>query len=138
MVSGLGVRKPFKELKEVIALADSQILRSIRDIRKRTVKYSKLEKLFKESISRLTRVNDYYGINRITSKFCYFGELYIRFLLNNNSTVTLFNDQQLSIVASFVIDFFSRFTDDNLLTYVASNISNEKFNSLLNGNLTTM
>lgn len=37
-----------KEFKEVIALADNQILRSIRDIRKRTVNYSKLEIIFKE------------------------------------------------------------------------------------------
>ena len=37
-----------KEFKEVIALADSQMLRSIRDITKRTVKYSKLEKLYFE------------------------------------------------------------------------------------------
>jgi len=46
-----------KELKEVIALADSQILRSIRDIRNRTVKYSKLEKLFKERDLRKKRNN---------------------------------------------------------------------------------
>ena len=37
-----------KELKEVIALADSQMLRSIRDITKRTVKYDKLERLYSE------------------------------------------------------------------------------------------
>ena len=37
-----------KELKEIIALADSQILRSIRDIQKRTVNYEKLEKRFEK------------------------------------------------------------------------------------------
>ena len=37
-----------KEFKEVIALADSQMLRSIRDITKRTVKYDKLERLYSE------------------------------------------------------------------------------------------
>lgn len=37
-----------KELKEIIALADSQILRSIRDIQKRTINYVKLEKRFKK------------------------------------------------------------------------------------------
>ena len=46
-----------KELKEVIALADSQMLRSIRDIRKRTVKQKNLERLFKERDMRKTRNN---------------------------------------------------------------------------------
>jgi hypothetical protein len=46
-----------KELKEIIALADCQILRSIRDIRKRTVNHDKLEKLFKERDFRKKRNN---------------------------------------------------------------------------------
>ena len=46
-----------KELKEVIALADSQILRSIRDITKRTVNHHKLERLFKERDERKKRIN---------------------------------------------------------------------------------
>lgn len=46
-----------KELKDVIALADNQILRSIRDIRKRTIKYEKLERLFKERDVRKKRNN---------------------------------------------------------------------------------
>lgn len=37
-----------KEFKEVIALADSQILRSIRDITKHNVKYDKVERLYSE------------------------------------------------------------------------------------------
>lgn len=37
-----------KELKEIIALADSQMLRSIRDITNRVVKYDKLERLYTE------------------------------------------------------------------------------------------
>ena len=37
-----------KECKEIIALADSQMLRSIRDLTKHTVKYDKLERLFFE------------------------------------------------------------------------------------------
>lgn len=46
-----------KELKEVIALADNQILRSIRDIRKRTVNYDNLEMLYKERNVRKKRSN---------------------------------------------------------------------------------
>ena len=46
-----------KEVKEVIALADNQILRSIRDIRKRTIKHDKLERLFKERNVRKKRNN---------------------------------------------------------------------------------
>jgi hypothetical protein len=46
-----------KEIKEVIALADNQILRSIRDIRKRTIDYQKLERLFKERDIRKRRNN---------------------------------------------------------------------------------
>ena len=46
-----------KELKEIIALADNQILRSIRDIRKRTVKYENLERLFRERNIRKKRNN---------------------------------------------------------------------------------
>jgi len=46
-----------KEVKEVIALADNQILRSIRDIRKRTVDYKKLERLFKERDIRKRKNN---------------------------------------------------------------------------------
>ena len=46
-----------KEVKEVIALADNQILRSIRDIRKRAVNYIKLERLFKERDIRKKRNN---------------------------------------------------------------------------------
>jgi len=46
-----------KELKEVIALADNQILRSIRDIRKHTIKYDKIERLFKERNIRKKRNN---------------------------------------------------------------------------------
>jgi len=46
-----------RELKEVIALADSQILRSIRDIRKRTVNYNNLERLYKERNIRRKRNN---------------------------------------------------------------------------------
>lgn len=37
-----------KELKEIIALADNQILRSIRYIKKHTINYKKLEKRFKK------------------------------------------------------------------------------------------
>lgn len=44
-----------KELKEVIALADSQILRSIRDIRKHVIKPNKLEKLYMERDIRKQR-----------------------------------------------------------------------------------
>lgn len=47
-----------KELKEIIALADSQILRSIRDIRRRTINHDKLEKLFKERDLRKKRNDD--------------------------------------------------------------------------------
>lgn len=46
-----------KEVKEVIALADNQILRSIRDIRKRTVDQIKLERLFKERDIRKKKNN---------------------------------------------------------------------------------
>ena len=46
-----------KEVKEVIALADNQILRSIRDIRKRIIKHEKLERLFKERNVRKKRNN---------------------------------------------------------------------------------
>jgi hypothetical protein len=46
-----------KELKEIIALADNQMLRSIRDIRKRTIKYDKLERLFRERNIRKKRNN---------------------------------------------------------------------------------
>lgn len=46
-----------KELKEVIALADSQILRSIRDIRNKVVDYDKLEELFKERNKRKSDIN---------------------------------------------------------------------------------
>jgi len=48
-----------KELKEVVALADNQILRSIRDIRKRTVKHDHIENLYKE---RNIRKRKYHSI----------------------------------------------------------------------------
>ena len=54
-----------KELKEVVALADNQILRSIRDIRKHSIKYKHIENLFKERNIRKERHHSIENSNRI-------------------------------------------------------------------------
>jgi len=54
-----------KELKEVVALADNQILRSIRDIRKHSIKYKHIENLFKERNIRKQRYHSIENSNRI-------------------------------------------------------------------------
>ena len=55
-----------KELKEVVALADNQILRSIRDIRKHTIKNEHVEKLFKERNIRKSKYHSNENSERIT------------------------------------------------------------------------
>jgi len=54
-----------KELKEVVALADNQILRSIRDIRKHSIKYEHIENLFKERNIRKQRYHSIENSKRI-------------------------------------------------------------------------
>jgi hypothetical protein len=55
-----------KELKEVVALADNQILRSIRDIRKRTVKHDHIENLYKERNIRKRKYHSIENSQRIS------------------------------------------------------------------------
>lgn len=60
-----------KELKEVVALADNQILRSIRDIIKHTIKYTHIENLYKERNIRKRKyhsIENSQRINQIQNK----------------------------------------------------------------------
>jgi hypothetical protein len=54
-----------KELKEIVALADNQILRSIRDIRKHTIKYDHIEKLYQERDIRKKKYHSIENSQRI-------------------------------------------------------------------------